>query len=195
MSRDASSTSLSDPQRSGQDMARTGRRALLGLGTLGLLGLSGCGFRPLYGQSGATTSGPVAAELGAIEVARIPERNGQLMRRALQQRLWAGGQSSPRYTLTAFPTFGIEPEGIRTTGLPTRIRVNGTASWWLTTNDVPPQPVANGAERTLDAFDLPDNQFFAADAARDAMMVRLVDQLAEDIVFRLAVRFRERDPG
>jgi LPS-assembly lipoprotein len=188
MSRDASSTSLSDRR------IQAGRRAFLGLGTAGLLGLSGCGFRPLYGSSGAA-SGPVAAEFGAIDVARIPERSGQLMRRALQQRLWAGGQSSPRYTLTAFPAFGVEPEGIRTSGLPTRIRFTGTASWWLTTKDVPPQAIANGAERSFDAYDLPDNQFFAADAARDAMMARLIDQMAEDIVARLAVRFREQGAG
>jgi LPS-assembly lipoprotein len=189
MSRDASSTSLSDRR------IQAGRRAFLGLGTAGLLGLSGCGFRPLYGSSGAATSGPVAAEFGAIDVARIPERSGQLMRRALQQRLWAGGQSSPRYTLTAFPAFGVELEGIRTSGLPTRIRFTGTASWWLTSKDVPPQSIASGAERSFDAYDLPDGQFFAADAARDAMMVRLIDQMAEDIVARLAIRFGERDAG
>lgn len=188
MSRDASSTSLSDRR------LRPGRRALLGLGTAGLLGLSGCGFRPLYGRSDPV-DGAVAAELGAIDVARIPERTGQLMRRALQQRLWAGGQSSPRYTLTAFPSFGVEQEGIRPDGLPTRMRYTATANWWLTTNEVPPQPVANGTERTLDAFDLPDNQFFAADAARDAMVTRLVDQMADDIVTRLAVRFRGQDAG
>jgi LPS-assembly lipoprotein len=188
MSRDASSISSSDRPLQHR------RRALLGLGSVGLLGLSGCGFQPLHGRSGVT-SGPVSAELGAIEVARIPERTGQLMRRALQQRLWAGGQSSPRYTLTAFPSFGVEQEGIRPDGLATRMRYTATANWWLTTNEVPPQPVANGAERMLDAFDLPDNQFFAADTARDAMVMRLVDQMAEDIVVRLAVRFREQGIG
>ncbi|WP_158600989.1 LPS assembly lipoprotein LptE [Teichococcus wenyumeiae] len=188
MSRDASSTSLSDR------LSRPGRRALLGLGTAGLLGLSGCGFQPLYGRTGPA-GGAASAELSAIEVALIPDRAGQLMRRALQQRLWIGGQSSPRYTLTAFPTFGIEQEGIRPDGLPTRTRWIVTTNWWLTTNGVPPQPVANGTEQALDAFDLPDNQFFAADAAREAMLARLVDQMAEDIVTRLAVRFRGQDAG
>jgi LPS-assembly lipoprotein len=177
------------------ERSRLRRRSLLGIGSLGLLGLSGCGFRPLYGSSGVTTSGPVATELAAVDVSRIPERVGQLMRRALQQRLWVSGQSSPRYTLTAYPSFGVEQEGIRPYGTPTRIRITATASWWLTTNATPPQPVANGAERSFDAFDLPDGQFFAADAARDAMMVRLVDQMAEDIVSRLALHFGARDAG
>ncbi|MBO1076692.1 LPS assembly lipoprotein LptE [Roseomonas marmotae] len=183
MSRDASSTSSSDHR------LRLGRRGLLGAGTAGLLGLSGCGFRPLYGDAGATASSPVMTELSTIEVALIPERTGQLMYRALQQRLWVGGQSAPRYTLTAFPAFGVEAEGIRINGTPTRLRYIVTTNWWLTTNGVPPQPVINGTERSLDAFDLPDNQFFAADAARDAMLARLMDQMAEDIVTRLAAYF------
>ncbi|MDB5369697.1 MAG: hypothetical protein JWP20_1255 [Roseomonas sp.] len=199
MSRDASSTSLSETNLAQAPLATPAlpRRGLLGLGTLGLLGLGGCGFRPLYGSSGAANavSGPVAAELAAVEVARIPERNGQLLRRALQERLWTSGQSSPRYTLTAFPLFDVELEGIRTTGLPTRVRYTGTANWWLATKEVPPKPVASGAERSLDAYNIPDNQFFAGDAARDAALRRLLGQMADDIVTRLAVRFQERETG
>jgi LPS-assembly lipoprotein len=188
MSRDASSISLSDlPSR---------RRALLGLGSVGLLGLSGCGFRPLYGQGGSLgANSPVSAQLGAIEVAVISDRSGQLLRRALRERLGTGGQASPRYTLTTSLQLDSEPEGYRADGLPTRQRFTATANWYLSTNEVPPKMVLNGTERTFDAFNIPDNQFFAGDVSRDAMTIRLVQQLADDIVTRLAVRLQEPATG
>ncbi len=180
MSRDASSTSLS------RTLLR--RRGLLGLG--GAMALGGCGFQPMYARPEGGTA--ISAEMGAIQVARIPDRFGQLQRRALQERLWSGGQSSPRYTLTVLTTFGVEPEGFRNDGLPTRIRYNATTNWQLTTNEVPPRPVTNGTERTLDAYNLPDNQFFAADASRDALYARLVEQSSEDVVTRLAAFFQRQ---
>jgi LPS-assembly lipoprotein len=189
MSRDVSSTLSSD-------RALIRRRGLLGLGTLGLLGLSGCGFRPLYGQGGSlSASAPVSAELGAIDVAIIPERSGQLLRRALRERLWAGGQSSPRYTLTTGLQVAAEPEGYRSDGLPTRLRFTAMANWYLATKEAPPKMVLTGSERAMDASNIPDNQFFAGDASREAMLARLIDQLAEDIVTRLAVRLQEQPTG
>jgi LPS-assembly lipoprotein len=171
------------------------RRGLLGLGGLGLLGLGGCGFKPLYGAGPDGVSSAVASELGAVRVALLPERIGQLLRRALQERLWAGGQSSPRYTLTAYVSMSVEPEGVRTTGLATRLRYITTANWWLVTNEVPPKPVANGSERSLDAYNIPDNQFFASDASREAMTARQIEQVAEDIVNRMAIHFQGQQPA
>lgn len=189
MSRDASSTSLSDRLK----CQGATRRGLLGLGAAGLLGLTGCGFRPLYGEQGSLNSNsPVSAELAAVEVANVPERRGQLLRRALRERLWAGGQASPRYTLTTSLQIGTEPEGYRTDGLPTRVRYTVNASWWLVTRDAQPQIVLNGTERAVDAFNIPDNQFFAGDASSEAMMGRLMERLADDIVTRLAVELQER---
>ncbi len=52
--------------------------------------------------------------------------------------------------------------------------------------------MTSGTERTLDAFNLPDNQFFAADASRDAMYRRLVEQSSEDVVTRLAAYFQRQ---
>lgn len=182
MSRDASSTSLSE--------ARLRRRGLLGLGASALLALPGCGFTPMYGRPAGGT--PISAEMGAVEVARIPERFGQLQRRSLQQKLWSGGQSSPRYMLTVLTVFGVEPEAFRNDGLPTRIRFNATTNWSLATNETVPRQLTSGTERTLDAYNLPDNQFFAADASRDAMYARLVEQSSEDVVTRLAAYFQRQ---
>ena len=135
---------------------------MLGLG--GLLGLAGCGFRPLYAPVTAEDGGSadIRDELAAVRVANIPERSGQLLRRDLQRR-----------TIT-------------------RLRYIATGNWALATLSVPPRQIAASAipPRALDSFNIPDLQFFAADSARDAMEARLVDELAETIFRRVALELR-----
>lgn len=155
---------------------------LLGAGAA----LAGCGFRPMYGENGAIETGPAAAELAAVRVARIPERNGQLLRRALEDRL-PSPTGQGRYDLRVGVNFGVELEGFRRDGTPSRVRYIASANWYLFTMATPPVQVATGAERAFDAYNIPENQFFAADLSRDTMERRLMDQLAEDIVTRLAV--------
>jgi hypothetical protein len=57
---------------------------------------------------------------------------------------------------------------------------------------VPPRQIAASSlpSRAIDAFNIPDLQFFAADSARDAMEGRLVEQLAEEIFRRVAMELR-----
>jgi LPS-assembly lipoprotein len=184
--------------RSGQGAGS--RRALL-RGTAGLLalGAAGCGFRPLYGDGSAGGGDPkIAAELAATRVGLIPERFGQLFRRSLQQRLGiaAGGSSPPpRYELLAFPVLAVEGIGITSDGAATRARYTATANWSFARLTTPPETVANGFERAIDAFNIPPNQYFAADISRDATERRLADRLAEEVVTRLAVRLRNLRAG
>lgn len=186
MSRDGSSTLLSKPWS---------RRRLLGAS--GLLALSGCGFHPLYGpveQSNAQDPG-LMETLASIRVAPIPERNGQLLRRNLQRRFEDGVPGTPaRYSLQVAIAFAPEPLGYRRDGAITRLRYTATASWALVTLSVPPQQVATSSipYRTIDSFNIPDLQFFAADSARDAMERRLVEQIAEEIHQQVALEMRRR---
>jgi LPS-assembly lipoprotein len=177
------------------------RRGLLrGGGAAAAALLSGCGFRPLHGAGGGeaiATEAPVRAELAAVEVMLIPERNGQLLRRALRERLHGAHPAvPPRYDLRVSLAFAAEPLGFRRDGTPSRVRYRGTASWWLLTRTTPPREVASGTERENDAYNIPDQQFFAADVAREAMERRMVEQLAFSIAERLAIHFRGRTaPG
>jgi LPS-assembly lipoprotein len=176
------------------------RRALLArlTGAGGVLAaLPGCGFRPLYGEGGGLApieaAGPIQAELAAVQVGLIPERGGQLLRRALEQRLGSSNRPVPaRYDLRVSLAFAAEPLGFRRDGTPSRVRYRGTATWWLLTRDSPPVQIATGAERENDAYNIPDQQFFAAEASRDAMERRLVESLSDSIAQRLAVTFRRR---
>lgn len=165
-------------------LSRRGLLAAFGLAPLGAV--AGCGFEPLYGErSGLSTR--AAEQLAKVRVAPISERNGVLLRRALEQRMRPGRESEARYELRCGLTFGVDIQGYRRDGVPSRVRYTATASWFLFSTAIPPVLVANGTERFFDAYNIPENQFFAADASRYAMEQRIIDQLAEDMVVRLAV--------
>ena len=175
------------------------RRALLrGAAGLLALGAGGCGFRPVYG-GGAAAGGDagVAAEMAATRIAVIPDRFGQLLRRGLQQRLGqgAGGAAGARWELLVGPSLAAEGLGIQSDGAATRVRTVATANWTLL-RLTPRETVANGFERAFDAFNIQDNQYFAADASREAMERRLAELLAEEVALRVAMQFRSlRDGG
>lgn len=160
------------------------RRALIAL-----LALGGCGFRPMYGPrpEGATVG------LETVRVGLITERNGQLLRRHLEQRLGRGNVPA-RYDLRVGLAYGIEVQGFERDGTPSRVRITATANWFLYDTNVPPRLIATGIDRAFDAYNVPENQFFASDTAREAAERRLMEQLATDIVQRLAVRFESGPP-
>jgi LPS-assembly lipoprotein len=170
------------------------RRTLLAAAS-GLLGLSGCGFRPLYAPVSAEDGGTadIREELAAVRVGNIPERSGQLLRRDLQRRFEGVRLGVPaRYALQVAVTYAVEPLGYRRDGTITRLRYIATGNWTLATLAVPPRQIAASSipARALDSFNIPDLQFFAADSARDAMEARLVEQLSEDIFRRVALELR-----
>jgi LPS-assembly lipoprotein len=65
------------------------------------LGLSGCGFQPLYGSSTTTASGTRLSEaMAAVDVQPIPGRVGQKVRNELIFASTGGGNAAPpRYKL------------------------------------------------------------------------------------------------
>jgi LPS-assembly lipoprotein len=168
------------------------RRAFL------LLPLSACGFEPLHAPpapgSGAGPRDPALADrLASVRVALVPERNGQLLRRELQRRFEDTRPGTPaRYELRANLVFQPEILGYRRDGAVSRVRFLATANWALVTRDDPPEVVARSAARTLDAYNIPDLQFFAADVSREAMERRLVAELAERVYEGVLVALRAR---
>ena len=176
-------------------MDRTTRRALIALG-LPLLA-AGCGFRPMYGQGSGPEDSRVAASLAAVKIGLITERQGQLLRRRLEQGLAPKGREGvrPQYDLRVGLAYGFELQGFRRDGFPSRVRSNATANWFLFDLGAPPKEIARGTERASDAYDIPENQFFAADVARDIMERQLIEQLAQQILERLAIHFSGATQG
>ena len=155
------------------------RRTFL-VAAAGLLG--GCGFQPVYGPNSGASDEPVGGaavgqneprlrdEMAAVRVGPMYERNGQVMRRTLQRNLEGISPGTQgRYDLQVSLAFATEVLGYRRDGLVTRVRYVATATWILATNAIPPVILDRGSVRTLDAYNLSDLQFFAADASRDDM--------------------------
>ncbi|MGH7044126.1 MAG: LPS assembly lipoprotein LptE [Acetobacteraceae bacterium] len=155
--------------------------------------LGGCGFQPVYMPTASGAPGPAERELAAIDVALIPDRPGQLLRQALQQRFQGAGDPTPRrYTLSV--TYWIAGQGIGilpgTTA--TRIRMIGNANWVLTDNGPARTRIASGYARAIDAVNIFDQQYFAADLETSTVYHRLAGALADQITLRLASLFRAR---
>lgn len=174
------------------------RRALLGA----LLALGGCGFRPVYGPDGGGAErapGAVppatALQLASVRVGPMVERTGQQFRRFLQRRLEGRVPGTPsRYVLTVSIVQEVEAIGFRQDGTITRIRFVVNADWVLSTEGDEPEVVERGRARTLDSFNIPDLQFYAAEISGEGMQTRLREELAEQVVQGVAIALSRR-PG
>lgn len=178
MSRAGSSTS-SSPERG------AARRRVLA--ALPLLAAAGCGFRPLYadappGRASATASG----DLAATRVALIADREGVLLRRALVERLGSDRGVPALYELTVRLTIRRDQVGVRQDQTETRSRVIATAEYLLTPLSPPGEPLTRGRAVATDAFNVGQDQFFAAQLSGEAAVQRLAERLAEDISGQLA---------
>ena len=163
------------------------RRAVMtGLAAL----TAGCGFHPVYGDGR-----PSQAALAAVYVGRIPNRAGQLLRQALQAKLEGDNGDVPkRYTLGVSFSESVQGLGVQADNSTTRNRDIGMATWNLFATDNPTQHLAGGTVRSLDGYNIIDEQFFYADLQEDYAEHRLAQALADQIVLALGVYFDKR-PG
>jgi LPS-assembly lipoprotein len=171
------------------------RRRLLRLSAflpLAALPLAGCGFQPVYMPTASGKPGPSARELAAVNVGVIPNRPGQLLRQALQERFANDSGTPSSYDLQVTFVILAEANAIRPDNISTRTRMIGTATFVLTTKDTPRVRLTSGGARAMDAYNILDQQYFAADMENDAVTKRLADALADQITTQLAGYFRKR---
>ena len=69
-------------------------------------GLTGCGFQPVYMPTASGKPGAGAAGDGGDPCRLIPDRPGQLLRQALQERLGGEAGVAPRYDLAVGYSIG-----------------------------------------------------------------------------------------
>lgn len=119
------------------------------------------------------------------------------MRRRLEEGLAPAGRGAvtAKYELRVGIGYSADVQGFRRDGAASRIRFIATAPWFLFDLGAPPREITRGTERSLNAYDIPENQFFAADVARDTMERQLIEQLARQIVDSLAMHFRKEAQG
>ena len=165
-------------------------RRWLCLGSLTVL--AGCGFEPVYMPTASGKAGPAQRGLSSVYVEIIPERPGQLLRQALQERFSDDSGTPSAYDLHV--TFGISGEGIaiEANDIATRLRLTGTATWSLTGRDPKHTKLTSGGAHALDAVNVFDSQYFAADQEVEAETKRIAENIATQIATQLAVWFRER---
>ncbi|MEM8696278.1 MAG: LPS assembly lipoprotein LptE [Pseudomonadota bacterium] len=143
--------------------------------------LTACGLRPLYGGA----QSPARETLSAVEVGGIPGRAGYLMRGALEQRLGAAGNETPRYRLEVTLDDSIEGFGVRADNAVTRERRTLRARFQLVTADrgTVLLDATAGADAGVDVV----SSEYATIAAEDSALERLTEQVADQIVARIAL--------
>ena len=172
------------------------RRGLLRAGGQGLaLGaLAGCGFQPMYGPAAGAggLSVDMRRELAAVRLDYVGERSGVLITRALERRFSdaAGEPVPPKYALQVNINYGAEVLAFRKDGAISRLRFTATSNWALFRRGTPPEEIKRGVVRTIDAFNVPDFQFFTAEISSDAMQRRLQDEVVEQVFLNVAAGLR-----
>lgn len=166
------------------------RRRLLCVGPLAVL--SGCGFRPVYMPTASDKAGVAQRGLSSVFVEIIPDRPGQELRQALQERLGDDSGTPTAYNLRV--SFGVAGEGIaiEANNIATRLRLTGTATWSLIGHDDKRTTLTSGSARAIDGVNILGAQYFAADLEVEAEDKRLAETLATQITTQLAVWFRQQ---
>lgn len=160
------------------------------LAPLGLL--AGCGFRPIYAEGvRPAAGGDIAADLAATRVALIPDRQGQMLREALNQRLGNRAGTPARHELRVAISITRQAVGVRQDETASRLRSAAVASYILA--PLPSgEPLATGRSYAVDAFNIVTNQYFASQLSGEQVDRRLAERLAEDIVAQLAAFYARR---
>lgn len=165
----------------------------LGLGLAG--GVVGCAPHPLYAPNafGNAPAGSesVMAQLRQVQVPLLPEREGQILRQALQDRLYGGDTPVlSRYNLSVSISINQVGLGVQGDSTLTYVRFIATAPWSLTSQDDPDHKVLiSNVAQASDSLNAFDNQPFGQELETNVINARLANAIADQIVTRLAHYF------
>jgi LPS-assembly lipoprotein len=167
-------------------------RNLIGLaGTVVVIaGLAGCGFQPLYASKGASGSDTVA-HLAAIRIGPIPDRTGQRLRNALQDKLTPRGKvGTALYRLEVSLKESRSDLVILQDATSTFAKMRITAKYVL--NDMGSgKPLSRGTSESTTIFNIVESEFANLNAQSDAR-ARAVNEIGDDIQLRLGLFFKRQ---
>jgi LPS-assembly lipoprotein len=172
-----------------------GRRGFLRLGGLAATtaSLAGCGIHPLYAPNAFGGDGANAAvqqHLREVQVGFIPDRDGQLLRYALQDRLEAGQTAEiTRYDLVIRYNISSIGLGLLNDNTTTYARIIAVAAWSLNAQDTDHTLLTKSVSQAVDGLNSFDNQPFAQDLEVETVHKRIANALADQITLRLAHYF------
>ncbi len=159
-----------------------------------VLTVSGCGYRPLYGER-TESGGPGVSQLMAeVQILPIAERRGQILYNHLLDRMNPRGQPArPRYALAITTTEDIHVTDARADGTATRSDVVVNAR--LILRDVVSDAVVF-VDRTqaVATFNLLTARF-ASVASEDEARRRVMEQVADQVTTQIALFLNRRHGG
>jgi LPS-assembly lipoprotein len=162
-------------------LSRTAARALI---ALSLVALAGCGFRPLYGERSAASV--TVPELAAIQIDSIPDREGQLVRNNLLDKMQPRGMAAkPLYRLTVSVGISRVSLGVRIDETATRGSLTMSASYVLADMASGDQ-IMTGNSRAVSSYNILDSDFANVISENDAIR-RTATNLSEEIKTRVAI--------
>ena len=150
------------------------------------LPLAGCGLQPMYAGGG---SGAVARGLSGIQVAAIDGRAGWLVRNALNDKLSASGDATPRYRLDVRLDDQLESFGLLRDDTVGRERRSLRARYQLV--DLGSGAILVDATAGSDAGIDVISSDYATVAAEQTALENLARDVADRIVINVALQLRK----
>lgn len=157
-------------------------RKLLSL--VALLWLTGCGFQPVYGTF-APHFDP-SGRMNSIAVAPIANRDGQILRNHLIDRLYLhGAPQTPRYQLKITLADDTIDLGIRKDAIATRAQRRQYADWVLVDTKTS-QRIMSARSRSIVSYNIIDSAFATRVTSEDAQR-RALEEIGDDITSRIGL--------
>jgi LPS-assembly lipoprotein len=150
--------------------------------------LSGCGFTPLYGKSGVSSSPEVVDAMATVAIRPLPDRQGMKLRQVLREGLQPTGLTRAVYDLDVNFAQRIEELGIRPDATSSRANMVMSATFSLYEKG---QRVFGDRVQSTVSYNILDDQYATVASQADAEN-RGIRQIGEEIRTRLAVYFHER---
>jgi LPS-assembly lipoprotein len=150
-----------------------------------VLAVAACGFRPLYGTRGGTTTPDQFAQ---IRIEPISDRAGQQLHNHLLTAFNPDGRpATPRYTMRTTVSEGATSLAVRKSAFATRANLRVRAIYRL--NDVATGAnLFDGESSITVSYNILDSEFGTLMAEKDAR-ARALRELAEDMRIRLGIFF------
>ncbi len=167
------------------------RLGIASLAAAAVLTLSGCGYRPVYGERSAAAADGATANLGSVKVLGIADRRGQLLRNYLLDRMTPRGEpATPRYLLAVTTIESTRITDSRPDGTATRADVVVSARYVLrdAASDL---VVLSDRSDAVASYNLLTARF-ASVASEDEARRRAVEQLADQISLQVALFLNRR---
>jgi LPS-assembly lipoprotein len=155
----------------------------------GVLAISGCGFRPLYGIQGPAASPQVTQALATVSILPLPNRQGMKLSRILNEQLRPRGVSTgTAYNLEVGLTERIDELGIRKDATSSRANYILTAQFYLRESG---KRIFGDQVQSIVSYNILDDQY-ATVASQANAENRAIRQVGEQMKTRLAVYFHNR---